>query len=118
MEWLNYHHLRYFWAAAREGGVVRASQRLRVSQPTVSAQIRELETALGEKLFRRQGRRGRWDEPLLDVLGSRRRPGWDRGRLDRLVELRAIAVVVHDRAPELILVLRAHDTTVARRVRR
>ena len=56
MEWLNYHHLRYFWAAAREGGVVRASQRLRVSQPTVSAQIRELETALGEKLFRRQGR--------------------------------------------------------------
>jgi LysR family transcriptional activator of nhaA len=57
MEWLNYHHLRYFWAAAREGGVVRASQRLRVSQPTVSAQIRELESALGEKLFRRQGRR-------------------------------------------------------------
>lgn len=57
MEWLNYHHLRYFWAAAREGGVVRASRRLRVSQPTVSAQIRELEEALGEKLFRRQGRR-------------------------------------------------------------
>jgi LysR family transcriptional activator of nhaA len=57
MEWLNYHHLRYFWAVAREGGVVRASQRLRVSQPTVSAQIRELEEALGEKLFRRQGRR-------------------------------------------------------------
>jgi LysR family transcriptional regulator, transcriptional activator of nhaA len=57
MEWLNYHHLRYFWAAAREGGVVRASRRLRVSQPTVSAQIRELEQALGEKLFRRQGRR-------------------------------------------------------------
>lgn len=56
MEWLNFHHLRYFWAVAREGGVGRASRRLRISQPTVSAQVRELEHALGEKLFRRQGR--------------------------------------------------------------
>jgi LysR family transcriptional regulator, transcriptional activator of nhaA len=56
MEWLNYHHLRYFWAVAREGGVTRASQTLNISQPTVSAQIRELEEALGEKLFARQGR--------------------------------------------------------------
>ena len=56
MESLNYHHLRYFWAAAREGGVTRASQRLHISQPAVSAQIRELEQALGEKLFTRSGR--------------------------------------------------------------
>lgn len=56
MEWLNYHHLRYFWAAAREGSVTRASQKLNISQPTVSAQIRELEQALGEKLFTRSGR--------------------------------------------------------------
>jgi LysR family transcriptional activator of nhaA len=56
MEWLNYHHLRYFWAAAREGSVTRASQKLNISQPTVSAQIRELEEALGEKLFARSGR--------------------------------------------------------------
>lgn len=56
MEWLNYHHLRYFWAVAREGGVTRASRKLNISQPTVSAQIRELEEALGEKLFSRQGR--------------------------------------------------------------
>jgi len=56
MEWLNYHHLRYFWAAAREGSVTRASQKLSISQPTVSAQIRELEQALGEKLFARSGR--------------------------------------------------------------
>jgi LysR family transcriptional activator of nhaA len=53
---LNYHHLRYFWAVAREGSVTRASQRLHISQPTVSAQIRELEGALGEKLLERSGR--------------------------------------------------------------
>jgi LysR family transcriptional activator of nhaA len=56
MEWLNYHHLRYFWAAAKEGGVTRASERLHISQPTVSAQVRALEEALGEKLFARKGR--------------------------------------------------------------
>lgn len=56
MEWLNYHHLRYFWVAAREGGLTRASEKLNISQPTVSAQIRELEDALGEKLFVRSGR--------------------------------------------------------------
>ncbi len=56
MAWLNYHHLRYFWAAAREGGVTRASEKLHISQPAVSAQIRELERALSEKLFERSGR--------------------------------------------------------------
>jgi LysR family transcriptional activator of nhaA len=56
MEWLNYHHLRYFWAVARDGGVTRASETLHVSQPTVSAQIRALEDALGEKLLARKGR--------------------------------------------------------------
>jgi LysR family transcriptional activator of nhaA len=53
---LNYHHLRYFWAVAREGSVTRASEKLHISQPTVSAQIRELETALDEKLLVRSGR--------------------------------------------------------------
>ncbi|HYP16076.1 MAG TPA: transcriptional activator NhaR [Opitutus sp.] len=56
MEWLNYHHLRYFWMVAREGGLRRAAEKLHVSPPSISAQIRELEGALGEKLFRRSGR--------------------------------------------------------------
>src|SRR5262245_11994329 len=56
MEWLNYHHLRYFWAVVREGGVTRASAKLNISQPTVSAQVKSLEDALGERLFERQGR--------------------------------------------------------------
>jgi len=55
-DWLNYHHLRYFWTVAREGGLRQAAEKLHVSQPSISAQIRELEDALGEKLFRRQGR--------------------------------------------------------------
>jgi LysR family transcriptional activator of nhaA len=56
MEWLNYHHLRYFWTAAKEGSLARAAEKLHVSQPSISEQIRELEAALGEKLFRREGR--------------------------------------------------------------
>jgi LysR family transcriptional activator of nhaA len=56
MERLNYQHLERFWAVVREGGVTRASQKLHVSQPTVSAQVRALETALGRKLFARSGR--------------------------------------------------------------
>jgi LysR family transcriptional activator of nhaA len=57
MEWLNYHHLLYFWTVAREGGVARAAEKLHVSQPTVSAQVRSLEQTLGERLFRKEGRR-------------------------------------------------------------
>ncbi|MBI5434431.1 MAG: transcriptional activator NhaR [Planctomycetes bacterium] len=56
MEWLNYHHLLYFWTVAREGGVARAAERLHLTHPTISGQIRELERALGEKLFARSGR--------------------------------------------------------------
>jgi LysR family transcriptional activator of nhaA len=56
MEWLNYHHLLYFWTVVREGGISRASKVLRLAQPTVSGQIKALENAFGEKLFQRQGR--------------------------------------------------------------
>jgi LysR family transcriptional activator of nhaA len=56
MEWLNYHHLLYFWVVAREGSIVRASAQLRLAQPTISGQLRALEEALGDKLFQRQGR--------------------------------------------------------------
>jgi LysR family transcriptional activator of nhaA len=57
MEWLNYHHLLYFWTVVQEGSVSKAAERLRLSQPTVSAQLRQLEAALGDPLFERQGRR-------------------------------------------------------------
>jgi LysR family transcriptional regulator, transcriptional activator of nhaA len=54
---LNYHHLRYFWVVAREGGLAPAGRVLRLSHPTLSAQIHALEDQLGEKLFTRAGRR-------------------------------------------------------------
>lgn len=57
MEWLNYHHLLYFWMVAREGGLVQAGKALRLSHPTLSAQIHALEERLGEKLFVKEGRR-------------------------------------------------------------
>lgn len=57
MEWLNYHHLLYFWTVVREGGVSRAAEKLRLAQPTISAQVKALEDAFGQRLFDRQGRR-------------------------------------------------------------
>lgn len=55
-DWLNYHHLLYFWTVAREGSVTRASEKLHLSQPTVSSQLRKLEKSLGQKLYTRVGR--------------------------------------------------------------
>jgi LysR family transcriptional activator of nhaA len=56
MEWLNYHHLLYFWTVAKEGSIARACEKLRLAQPTISGQLRVLEESLGEKLFVKQGR--------------------------------------------------------------
>jgi LysR family transcriptional regulator, transcriptional activator of nhaA len=56
MDGLNYHHLFYFWTVVREGGISRAAEKLRLSQPTISSQIKLLEETLAERLFQRQGR--------------------------------------------------------------
>jgi LysR family transcriptional activator of nhaA len=55
-EYLNYHHLRYFWTVAKEGSLRRASEKLNVSQPSMCTQIKLLEASLGETLFRPKGR--------------------------------------------------------------
>src|SRR5207248_1118816 len=57
MEWLNYHHLLYFWMVAREGSIASACKELNLAQPTISGQLRALEENLEEKLFMRVGRR-------------------------------------------------------------
>ncbi len=57
MEWLNYHHLRYFLVVAKEGSLAKAAEKLKVSQPSISAQLSDLAAALGVTLFRRSGRR-------------------------------------------------------------
>lgn len=57
MEWINYHHLLYFWLVAREGSLARAGAELRLAQSTISKQIHQLETMLGHALFAKNGRR-------------------------------------------------------------
>ncbi|MEO7734618.1 MAG: transcriptional activator NhaR [Kofleriaceae bacterium] len=56
MDWLNYHHLLYFWMVAKEGGITQASKVLHLAHPTISGQIHRLEKTLGEPLFARKGR--------------------------------------------------------------
>ena len=56
MEWLNYHHLLYFWTVVREGGVTRAADRLHRVPSNVTTRIKQFEERLGVTLFRRQGR--------------------------------------------------------------
>jgi LysR family transcriptional activator of nhaA len=56
MQWLNYHHLFYFWTVARAGSVAAAAKKLRLAPPTILVQVRKLEESLETKLFRKQGR--------------------------------------------------------------
>lgn len=56
MPQLNYRHLLYFWTVAREGSIARACRKLHLTQPAISAQIRQLENSMGEKLFEKSGR--------------------------------------------------------------
>jgi LysR family transcriptional activator of nhaA len=69
MEFLNYHHLRYFWMVATEGGLTKAAAKLHVSPPTISQQVQALEDMLGEKLFRRVGRSVVLTDAGQNVLG-------------------------------------------------
>ncbi|MBL9207977.1 MAG: LysR family transcriptional regulator [Opitutaceae bacterium] len=88
---LNYHHLRYFRTIARELSVTRAAEKLNLSVPALSIQLKQLEESLGQSLFVR-GRGGlqlteagrvaldyadtigRAGEELVDVM-SNRAPG-------------------------------------------
>ncbi|WP_028580500.1 transcriptional activator NhaR [Desulfogranum japonicum] len=56
MEWLNYHHLFYFWTVMREGSITAASEKLCLAQSTISAQLSKLEENLEVKLTQKVGR--------------------------------------------------------------
>ena len=56
LDWLNYHHLHYFWVVAKEGGITVAAEKLHLAQPTLSSQIQKLEKSMGVNLFDRVGR--------------------------------------------------------------
>lgn len=54
---VNYHHLYYFYTIARAGSITRAGAELYLAQPTLSAQLKQFEKALGRRLFDRERRR-------------------------------------------------------------
>lgn len=69
MTFLNFHHLRSFWAIANEGSLTRAAQRLNVSPSSLSVQLKALEDQLRQPLFERRGRALRLTEAGRVVLG-------------------------------------------------
>ncbi len=94
LDWLNFHHLLYFRAVAREGGIVKAARVLHVSPPTVSAQVKQLEEQLGDRLFLRTGR-----SLVLTDLG-RTVLGYADGVFDLGEELKAAVRLGDDTMPE------------------
>jgi LysR family transcriptional regulator, transcriptional activator of nhaA len=65
---INYKHLHYFWAVARQGGVARASEHLHLTPQTISGQISLLEDSLGVALFNKVGRNLELSEAGRQVL--------------------------------------------------
>jgi LysR family transcriptional activator of nhaA len=57
MSLINYKHLHYFWMVAKAGSITRACEQLHLTPQTISGQISLFEYVLGEKLFKRVGRR-------------------------------------------------------------
>jgi len=57
MKQLNFHHLQYFYAVAKEGSVTRAAELMNVTPQTVSGQISTFESYIGAPLFKREGKR-------------------------------------------------------------
>ena len=53
---LNYNHFYYFFVTAKLGGVSNASKYLRISQPSLSSQLKVFEGAIEQKLFEKKGR--------------------------------------------------------------
>jgi LysR family transcriptional regulator, transcriptional activator of nhaA len=88
---LNYHHLYYFYMVATEGSIVKAKEKLLLAQPTISGQIRELESQLGRTLFERRKQRLYLTEEGRLVLEYARRI-FDLGR--------EMADALKDRPPE------------------
>src|SRR5689334_6489976 len=62
------HQLEYFVAVAEEASFTRAASRVHVAQPGVSAQVRRLESELGQQLLDRSGRSVRLTEVGSAVL--------------------------------------------------
>ena len=53
----NYHHLYYFYVIAKEGSIAKATEKLRLQQPTLSTQLKQFERYLKMQLFNREGKK-------------------------------------------------------------
>jgi LysR family transcriptional activator of nhaA len=101
---LNYRHLHYFWAVAKEGHLTRVAQQLHISQSALSAQIRQLEEQIGHDLFSREGRSLKLTEvgrvalsyaeslfslghEMLEAIGSGEGQKWQRLRVGAVATL-------------------------------
>jgi len=89
---MNHAQLRAFHTVAVEGGFTRAAERLRVTQPTLSAQVKALEEGYGVALFDRRGR-----GVVLTALG------------EQLLALSRRLFLLEEEAQELLM--RVHDLT-------
>ena len=124
---LNYHHLRYFRVIARELSITRAAERLNLSPPALSIQLKQLEESLGQPLFER-GRGGlrlteagrialdyaesigRSGDELMDVMRNRA-PGATRqvlrvgavATLSRNFQLEFLRPVLHRASVEVVI---------------
>lgn len=56
-QWLNYHHLYYFMTIAELNSISKAAEKLRLGQPTLSAQLKQFEISIGVQLFERHHKR-------------------------------------------------------------
>ena len=65
MNWLNYHHLYYFWLLSQEGTFTKVAERLKIAQSAVSEQIHQLEQSLEISLLDRTNKRS----PILTEEG-------------------------------------------------
>src|SRR5215210_7959265 len=65
----NYNHLYYFYITAKSGGVNAAAKHLRISQPSLSSQLKVLERALDVRLFQKVGRRNQLTQVGAAVYG-------------------------------------------------
>ncbi len=57
MDWLNYHHLYYFWTVVQAGTIQAAAEQLHLARPTIAAQLKALERQVGQPLFKKRGRK-------------------------------------------------------------
>jgi DNA-binding transcriptional LysR family regulator len=83
---MDLHKLKGFHAVAQQGGFTAAARRLRLTQPTVSLQVKSLETELGVQLLERDSRRVRLTPEGEALYGLSTRLFETEGEIDALFQ--------------------------------